>query len=212
MRALRAEVRTKCDARATWTCTLITLPPPANAPRKVGLARILKRVGHFHDHVLDCLVVAHFDLAATVHTCLTSLAEYFTMLFNPLLCLAASVLLSTSVASPLYKRQQIEPCGDASSCAVYSGTSLWFETKIGASCPTVTPPASVDLPAVSQRSNPESCYYPSLDFCAMGQAPLMTAMSSIATAIYNAQPSGAVICGATKTANLVIVTPAAPGM
>ena len=89
---------------------------------------------------------------------------------------------------------------------------MWFEAKTGVSCPPMTTPSAIAMPTAIQRNNPASCYYPNpLDFCAMGQAELMTAMSSIAVDIYNAQPSGAVICGATKTANMPLITPAAPG-
>lgn len=135
------------------------------------------------------------------------------MLFTNLLPLAITTILSVTNATPLRRRQVNLDCGDTSSCAIYSGTGIWFEAKTGDSCPPITPPAAIALPTVTQRNNPASCYYPtSLDFCAMGQAELMATMSSVATKIYNAQPSGAVICGAIKTANLPVITPATPGV
>jgi hypothetical protein len=135
------------------------------------------------------------------------------MLFNTILLLLTTTFIHLTAASPLHRRQQNVDCGiPTPSCALHSGTNIWFEPRTGASCPTITPPAEVALPAVTQRSNPASCYFPaSLDFCAMGQAELMTAMSSIATRIYNAQTYGAVVCGSTKTANLPIITPASKG-
>lgn len=123
-----------------------------------------------------------------------------------------TLLSIVSHASPIEKRQDALDCGTTTSCVTYSGTSIWFEPQTGSSCPTITRPAEVALPTVTQRENPASCYYPtSLDYCAMGQAELMTAMSSVAVGIYNAQPEGAVVCGSTKTANMPVITPRPPG-
>jgi hypothetical protein len=135
------------------------------------------------------------------------------MSFISILFFLSAAISFTTLASPMQKRQTDTGCEDISSCVIHSGTSIWFETKTGDTCPPITPPAEVALSTITQRSNPASCYYPaSLDFCAMGQDELMTAMSSIATKIFNAQPSGAIICGATKTANMPVLTPAPPGM
>lgn len=133
-------------------------------------------------------------------------------LVSSLLFLSTAITFTT-LASPLQRRQTDTGCEDISSCVIYSGTSIWFETKTADVCPSITPPAETALSTITQRDNPASCYYPaSLDFCAMGQDELMTAMSSIATKIFNAQPSGAIICGATKTANMPVITPGPPSM
>lgn len=118
-----------------------------------------------------------------------------------------------SNASPLHRRQYDLDCGSASSCAVYSGTSIWFEAMTGDSCPPITPPPAVAIATATPTDHPESCFYPkSMDYCQLGQYPAMQTMSSIATAIYNAQSSGAVLCGATKTANLPIIAANSPSM
>jgi hypothetical protein len=124
--------------------------------------------------------------------------------------IAISSLLSTN-ASPLERRQYSLSCNPASSCVTYSGTSIWITA--GDSCPLVTPPTAIALATATPTDHPESCFYAtSLDYCHLGRSAAMTTMSSLATAIYNAQSSGAVLCGATKTANLPVVVAASQGM
>jgi hypothetical protein len=133
------------------------------------------------------------------------------MFFKSLIVLLTSILLSSS-ASPLQKRQYSLDCDSASSCAVYSGTRIWFQAQNGGSCPPITPPAAVGMAVATPTNHPESCFYPtSMDYCQLGQSAAMRTMSSIATAVYNAQKGGAVLCGATKTANLPIIAAASPG-
>ncbi|KIW00209.1 uncharacterized protein PV09_08249 [Verruconis gallopava] len=130
------------------------------------------------------------------------------MLHFSLVAFTASAFLA--VASPLDKRQYPITCSPSAPCLTYTGTKVFFAAQTDGSCPSVTAPPAVDLPAVTPTDQPELCFYPTLNYCQMGSSAAMTAMSSLATALYNAQSSGAVLCGATKTANLAIIPPASP--
>ena len=106
--------------------------------------------------------------------------------------------------SLLSERVDVLTCAPTSSCVTYSATSIWFVEMSAGTCPALTPPIAADMTSATQSDHPESCYYPeSIDYCQSGQyTNLMVPMSIIATAMYNEQSPGAVVCGRTKTANL----------
>jgi len=107
-------------------------------------------------------------------------------------------------SSLLSKRGDVLTCSPTSSCATYPATSIWYGEMSAGTCPALTPPIAADMTSAMQADHPESCYYPeSINHCQSGQyTNLMVPMSIIATAIYNEQSPGAVVCGRTKTANL----------
>ncbi|KIV98471.1 uncharacterized protein PV09_09716 [Verruconis gallopava] len=133
------------------------------------------------------------------------------MKITSFLAVSLSSLASYSLSS---KRVNVLTCAPTSSCATYSATSIWFVAMSGTACPSLTLPLPVELATATPSDHPESCYYPAtINYCQMGQyTNLIIPMSIIATAIYNGQSSGAIVCGRTKTANLptfVAHTPAA---